>query len=142
MPMLGLIILILATWTTNVVNAYSGGLALTSLFRLKDDKRALTTAIAGGIGTLLALGGILNNLVSFLMILTAGICPLAGVMIADYWIKRRGRANRWAPVPGINWAGLAAWLIASAFSYFVTWGIPAVSGIVVAIVLYVVFDAV
>ena len=141
MPALGLAILILATWTTNVVNAYSGGLALTSLFRLKDNKRALTTAVAGGLGTLLALGGILNHFIAFLTILTAGICPLAGVMIADYWIKRKGRKERWTPVPGINWAGFAAWLIASVVSYFVAWGIPAVNGIVAAILLYLLFDA-
>ena len=141
MPAVGLIILILATWTTNVVNAYSGGIALTSLFRLKDNKRALTTAIAGILGTILALAGILNHFVTFLTILTAGICPLAGVMIADYWIRRKGRVDQWAPRPGIHWPGVAAWLIASVVSYFITWGIAAINGIVLAIILYLVFEA-
>ena len=39
-PVLGLIILILATWTTNTINAYSAGIALTNLFQLPDSKRA------------------------------------------------------------------------------------------------------
>jgi len=140
-PVLGMIILILATWTTNVVNAYSGGLAVTNMFRLKGDKRALTTAIAGIVGTALALFGILDGFVTFLSILTAGIVPLAGVMITDYWIKRKGRPENWAPVPGVNWAAVIAWLGASAISYFVTWGITAVNGIVSALVLYLLLDA-
>jgi cytosine permease len=142
MPVLGLIILILATWTTNAINAYSGGLALTSMFRLSDNKRALTTAIAGIIGTVLALAGILNNFIGFLTILTAGICPLAGVMIADYWIRNKGRAESWSPEPGVYWPGLAAWRAASAISYFVTWGITAVNGIVSAIILYLALSAI
>lgn len=142
MPVLGLVILILATWTTNAINAYSGGLALTSMFRLRDNKRALTTAVAGIIGTVLALAGILNNFISFLTILTAGICPLAGVMIADYWIRNKGRPGAWAPVRGLNWAGLIAWLAASVISYTVTWGISAVNGIVSAIILYLALSAI
>jgi cytosine permease len=53
-PVLGLIILILATWTTNTINAYSAGIALTNLFQLPDSKRALATAVAGILGTVLA----------------------------------------------------------------------------------------
>ncbi len=140
MPFMGLTILILATWTTNAINAYSGGLALTNMFKLSDSKRALTTAIAGLVGTVLALTGILDNFVNFLLILTAGIVPLAGVMIADYWIKRKGRPENWTTIPGVNWAGMIAWLIASVVSYYVSWGISAVNGIVCAIVLYLVLD--
>lgn len=137
-PVLGFIILILATWTTNTVNAYSGGLAITSMFKLSDDKRAAATAVAGGIGTLLAIFGIINHFVSFLVVLTAGITPIAGVMIADYWIRNKGNPDTWSPCPGINWSGIIAWLAGSLVGLFVKWGSQAINAIFVAGVLYLV----
>lgn len=46
-PLLGLIALVLATWTTNVTNAYSGGLALSNLLGFDESKFKITTGIAG-----------------------------------------------------------------------------------------------
>lgn len=142
LPVIGLVVLILATWTTNTVNAYSGGLALTNMFNLKDNKRALTTAIAGGLGTLLAVIGILNFFIPFLMILTAGITPIAGVMIADYWIRKRGKKDNWEPVKGIKWTAIAAWLAGGLVGYFVKWGIAPINAIVVSLVLYLILDSI
>ena len=53
-PFLGLLALVLATWTTNVTNAYSGGLALSNLLGFDESKFKITTGIAGACGTLLA----------------------------------------------------------------------------------------
>lgn len=39
-PAFGLVALVLATWTTNTVNAYSGGLAITNMFNLDDSRRS------------------------------------------------------------------------------------------------------
>lgn len=135
-PVLGFIILILATWTTNAVNAYSGGLAITNMLKLSDNKRAAATAVAGGIGTILAISGIINYFISFLLILTAGITPIAGVMIADYWIRNKGNAKDWKPVPGIHWNGIIAWLAGTLVGLFVKWGSQAINAIVVAGVIF------
>ena len=56
----------LATWTTNVTNAYSGGLALSNLLGFDESRFKITTGIAGGIGTLLAAFGLLNAFQGFL----------------------------------------------------------------------------
>ena len=45
LPAIGMIVLILATWTTNVGNAYSAGIAVVNMFKLRDDRRAIVTAI-------------------------------------------------------------------------------------------------
>ncbi len=87
------LMLLLATWTTNVTNAYSAGLAIVKGMGLKDSLRPKATAISGLIGTLLAVAGILENFESFLIILTALVTPIAGVMIADYWIVCRGKVE-------------------------------------------------
>lgn len=46
LPLIGLVALILATWTTNVSNAYSGGLSLSVLLGQDEKKSQMTTAIA------------------------------------------------------------------------------------------------
>ena len=137
-PVLGFITLILATWTTNAVNAYSGGLAITNMFNLDSSKRAFATAVAGGIGTILAVLGFISHFISFLTVLTAGITPIAGVMIADYWIRNRGKADSWASAEGINWAGIIAWLIGSFTGLFLKWGSSAINAIIVSGVCFLI----
>lgn len=90
LPFVGLLCLILATWTTNCGNAYSGGIAIVGIFNLKDDKRAIVTLIAGTIGTVLAIVGIMNFFTPFLNFISLLVPPMAGVAIADYWILGRG----------------------------------------------------
>lgn len=46
LPLVGLFALVAATWTTNVTNAYSGGLALSNLLGFDESRFKLTTAIA------------------------------------------------------------------------------------------------
>ncbi len=101
------LMLLLATWTTNITNAYSAGLAIVTGLELEDNKRGIATAIAGLIGTLLAVGGILEHFESFLTILTALVTPIAGVMIADYWLISKG--NKEAFLNKQNYFSLAIW---------------------------------
>jgi cytosine permease len=133
---LGLIALILATWTTNTVNAYSGGLAITNLFNLDDSKRSMATAIAGILGTVLAVAGIINYFVNFLMILTSAIPPVAGVMIADYWLVKGGKSEDFKAKAGINVIGVASWFIGSVVAIGIKKGIQPINGIIVSMVIY------
>lgn len=135
--LIALIILILATWTTNTVNAYSGGLAVTSIFNLKDEKRAIATAVTGLLGTILAIAGILNYFVDWLILLTTAIPPVVGVMIADYWIINKGRAEQWQPKNGINWIGIISWLVGFIIAFSIKIGISSVNGILASLVVYI-----
>ncbi|MGX2947062.1 cytosine permease [Enterococcus alishanensis] len=110
-PLIGGIALILATWKTNVINAFSGGLAIINVFGISKEKEKIAVAVAGGIGTLLAVVGILNYFVPIMSILSAMIPAVAGVMIASYWVIQKGDPEKWAPVSGINWLGINSWLI-------------------------------
>lgn len=135
----GAVILILATWTTNTVNAYSGGLAIVSLFNMENKLRPLMTFIAGAIGTVLAIMGILNYFTSFLTVLTASIPPIAGSMIADYWICKKGNRNMWeAGIVDINWIGIASLVIGFIVALFMKTGISAINGIISSMVCYLV----
>lgn len=138
-PVLGLLVLVLATWTTNVSNAYSAGFALLSLTRAKDEKRAFFTLLAGVLGTLLAVLGITNYFNSFLNVLAAFIPPVAGVVIVDYFIISKADPEAWKPTAGANLAGILSWLVGSVVALaFPTVLVPTVNGIVVACILYLI----
>ncbi|MCG8485752.1 MAG: cytosine permease [Clostridia bacterium] len=135
-PSLGLVALILATWTTNTVNAFSGGLAITNLFNLDDSKRKLTTAAAGILGTVLAIAGIINYFVNFLMLLTSALPPVAGVMIADYWLCKKGDPDKFGVKLKWNMAGILSWVIGAGIAIAVNKGIQPINGIVVSMITY------
>ena len=150
-PFFGLLALVLATWTTNVTNAYSGGLALSNLLGFDESRFKITTGIAGGVGTLLAAFGLLNRFQAFLSLMSGLLPPLAGVIIANYWIVGRGRRDRFQVVEGFFAPGLIAFF-AGAFIACLTGGtfasfpglawlnvpffVGPVNGIIVSLLLY------
>ena len=156
-PFIGLIALVLATWTTNVTNAYSGGLALSNLLGFDESKFKITTGIAGGIGTLLAAFGLLNAFQGFLSLMSALIPPLAGVLIANYWIVGKGKKESFSIRSGFSAPGVISFLVGAIFACitggtfasfpglvealpFLNWPffVGPVNGIVVSLVLYVI----
>ena len=95
LPAIGLIILILATWTTNTNNAYCAGISTVAMLNMKDNKRAIATAVCGAIGTVLAMMGFDALIGTFVDLLGVFFFPVAGVMLVDYWIIRKGDPNAW-----------------------------------------------
>ena len=110
-PLLGLLALVLATWTTNVTNAYSGGLALSNLLGFDESKFKITTAIAGACGTLLAALGLLNAFQGFLSLMSGLIPSLAGVIIAEYWIIGKGKRENFSIKKGFSAIGIISYIV-------------------------------
>lgn len=136
-PVLALLVLILATWTTNVSNAYSSGFALLNLSGAKDSFRPYATLIAGVIGTLLAIFGILGVFNSFINLLAVFIPPVAGCVIADYWLINRGKPDRWKPGKGINWIGIVSLVAGAGITLLLpSFFIAPVNAIVIAAAVY------
>jgi cytosine permease len=138
LPLLSMIVLILATWTTNTGNIYSAGLAVLKIVNGKDSLRPVVTAIAGVAGTLLAMAGILNAFMAVLTLLGGLIPSCVGVIICDYWIVGRGNKKNWRPLKGFNWLGVAAWAIGSVVALKFSFFSPAFDGIIVSIVAYII----
>jgi cytosine permease len=130
----GLILLILATWTTNVLNVYSGGLAITNIFGLKSKDRTKMTIILAAIGVLLGLIGIMERLQPFLIVLTILLPPYMGVVIADYFVLKRHDVYH----NPISWPAVIAWGAGALTATFVKLGIPFINGIIVSFVLFLV----
>lgn len=165
---LGLLALICGTWTTNVTNAYTGGLALSVMLGIDEKKSKIPTAAAGICGIIVALVGALAAagfyavFQNFLSILSALIPPLAGIMIADYWILGKGDKDNFKVIEGLYWPGLisliAGILVACSTggtfaSYFpglvqalpilnVSFFVGPINGIVVSLVLYAILGSI
>ena len=111
-----MLVLILATWTTNTGNAYMSGLAACKMFSIKDSKRPLVTMICGMLGVLMAIAGLADFLNTYISILGAVVPPIMGVVICDYWVICKAKKENWSPVRGINWIGIIAWVIGGGFA--------------------------
>ena len=137
-PLLAIIVLIIATWTTNTGNAYFGGMAVMKIGNFKDDKRPIVTLFVGVAGILLAMLGLADALIGFITVISAIIPPIAGVVIADYWIIGRGRPENWFRAKGFNWLGIIAWACGAVVGYFFSFFSPASDSILVATILYII----
>jgi cytosine permease len=131
-PFLAMSILILATWTSNVINIYSSGLAFNNLFNRGDENRSKTTLIVGVFGILLAALGVLSHFMSFISLLTITITPIAGVMISDYFISQTYKEN----AQKINWKGIFSWMSGVILMLSMTSEIKNIMGIISAAFVY------
>lgn len=139
-PLLGMIVLVLATWTTNTTNSYSAGIDLVMLFNAEDNKRPMMTLIAGMIGTMLAVFGAIDFFQDFLSWIGYTFTPIAGVMIADYWILCKGDKKLWKPKDGIGWNALISWIIGVVLSVKLTSAYAIVIGVLGSIVCFVLLE--
>ncbi|MDE0344366.1 MAG: DUF917 family protein [Boseongicola sp.] len=86
------------------------------------------------IGTLLALAGIMDHFVDFLILLGIIVPPIAGVYLADYFLLRPTRINvdRDEPVPDFRWDAIAAWVLGCAVGFLENgygWSLTSVTAI-------------
>ncbi|GAB1511260.1 purine-cytosine permease family protein [Actinophytocola sp. KF-1] len=149
----GIIILVSATVKINDWNLYSSSLGfvntLSTVFGLRVNRVVATIAI-GVLGTVLSALGILDRFADFLTVLGVALPPIAGVMVAEYFLVRRWRpaldASRgqgalpgtepgWVPVTLVIWVGAA---VLGYWTEQVQFGIPALNSLVVAGVVYLV----
>lgn len=142
----GLLMLILAAWTTNVSNIYVASLALSNITSWT---RVRTSIIASIAGILLALGGIYSfqGLINYLMLITAVLIPTTGVLVVDYFIRNKQKLlveelfkkedSAYWFYKGWNIRAVIAWASGAIITFIVpqSW-IPAVSAMIVSGVVY------
>ncbi len=97
----GLVIIVLAAWSTNCLNPYWGGIALSTLStgsrRLpRGIPRSASTAIVVGLGCLTAILGIYSyaGFMTFVNVLASTLGPANGIIIADYFFLRGKGTNK------------------------------------------------
>ncbi len=140
----GFVLMYVAQAKAQVLNTYSGSLSLSNffdaLFGWRPGRLAMVV-LGNAIGLVMTAGGILQLLQTWLGLLGILTTSFVGVILADYYVVRRGcRAPRTA-VEAYNAAGLAAILLSSAVAYTCQSGGVGVLrlGFLVALVLSLVF---
>ncbi|MBI4445830.1 MAG: hypothetical protein HY645_07955 [Acidobacteria bacterium] len=113
---IGFLLMYLAQAKAQVLNTYSGSLALTNLFDVLGRWRPgrFAMVILGNIiGMLMVVGGILELIQRWLNALGILTTCFAAVMIADYYlVRKRTRADH-KRVEAVNWAGILSIVVAS-----------------------------
>lgn len=143
LPVIAMLVLILATWTTNTGNAYMSGLAACKMFSIKDKDRPKATMAVGVLGTIIAIAGLASVLEGFINIVGATVPPIMGIVIADYWVMCKGKPDNWKPQRGVNWVGIISWVLGGGFALCETLGVftvfsAALDGVIVAFVAYII----
>ena len=155
---LGLLIVVLSAWSTNCINPYWGGIALSTLtsgtrFSKNGMPRVLSTSIVVGLGAISAIAGIysVSGFMVFVRIMAGTLAPANGIIIADYFFLRGRGKNRLSADDltkqggkywywhGWNPVALIAWTVGIIYSYSVRstyWLVPPFSTQVVAGILY------
>ena len=108
LPAVGLVALVLSAWTVNASNVYSAGLGFAVMLGRGESGSKMTTLVSGLAGIALALAGILGAFQLFLSLLSAAAPALAGAVVADYWLVRKGRPENVSVQEGFSVPGVAA----------------------------------
>ena len=148
----GATIAVVSTVKLNNLNLYSSSLGFSTLvhaLRLRRGgaiDRVRLTWWVGIASTGLSTLGILDHFIGFLVLLGVAIPPIAGIMMVDYYLLRRDRAElRRARATGVlpvgserlNPVALAAWLLACASALLLPGvGIPALNALAVGSISY------
>ena len=127
---------------TTIVNAVPGRAKL----------KFLPTALIVGIISIIGSTwfGLLNQFTTFLVTIGALFAPVFAIMIADYYIVKRGaytadilkaREGRYWYLAGVNWAAVVVWAIGAVAAYVFTYTLPTPVGatipaFVITFVLY------
>lgn len=110
----GIALLALNIWTTNDNALYASGLGLANITGWQ---RQVVTVIGGVLGTLFA-DFLYHHFVGWLIFLSVSLPAIGGIIIGDYFIRRRRTLNPVLerPAAGIRWAAMIAWAAAVAVS--------------------------
>jgi cytosine permease len=138
-----LVIVVLSSWLTNVVNLYSAALSLSSV--LTRVRERYVVVAAGLLCTGVASLDLLNRLTDFLFGLSVVFAPIAGILITDFFLIRKQtlyEVEQHTPAKGFSAAALIAWGCGIAASLLPTSGrvflsgIEALDGLAIASVIY------
>lgn len=133
--LVALLMLFANIWTTQDNTIYNFAAAGCNLFRT--EKRRTVTVTGAIIGTALAILGIYDYLIPFLILLGTFIPPIGAIIVTNFWYVYRGQPPKLSDVvlPSFDWVGISAYVIGSLCAYLSPW-MPPIVGVVVASLVY------
>jgi cytosine permease len=135
---LGILMLFLNLWTTQDNTVYNFAIAGCNLVRTQ--RRKTVTVVGAAIGTVLAVLGMYEWLIPFLILLGTFIPPIGGVIMASFFVyyKRQYPSFEETVLPAFNLPGLSAYAVGSIAAYTSPWIAPIV-GVLVSACAYSLF---
>ena len=131
---LAVLVLGLNIWTTNDNALYTGGLGLSNIFGLS--KKAMVL-ISGLIGTVAAVW-LYWNFCGWLNVLNCTLPPVGIILILHYFMNRKAYAEGTVPEKKVDWWAVAGVVLGAVVANLVKWGFPAINGMVVAAVCFLI----
>lgn len=130
-------------FTTNATNLYSTSLNLANTFNMDRRKLIVIILVVCGLLTFTRPNEI-DNFFVFLNVLGIVVPPLAGIILADFYLVHRGSYEPLAQARLKNWniAPWLTWAITLVILYFFRFGLDALNGVVISLVLYPILNAV
>lgn len=130
-----LLILILAQWTTNDNNLYTGSLGFANCLPFTKHQIVVVTGVLATIAGAL---GLADYFTTWLNLLGVGIPPVAGVIICDYYLLK---GQKYEYGPGTRYCKVNVWafvalLTGATVGFGVKWGIASINSLVISIVVY------
>ena len=131
---LAVLVLGLNIWTTNDNALYTGGLGLSNIFGLS--KKAMVL-ISGVIGTIAAVW-LYWNFCGWLNVLNCTLPPVGIILILSYFMDREAYLDGTVEIKTVNWFSVAGVVLGAVVANLVHWGVPAINGMAVAAVCYII----
>lgn len=130
-----IIVLGLNIWTTNDNALYASSLGFSNITKLPKN---ILVIFNGMVGTIAAMW-LYNNFIGFLTILGSTLPSIGAIILADYFLVRKGKYEQFETVKfkSINWNAILAWVGGVAVANLVP-GIPPINGIIGTAVIYVI----
>ena len=131
---IAVLVLGLNIWTTNDNALFTSGLGLSNIFGLPKKTMVL---IAGLIGTLAAVW-LYWNFCDWLNILNATLPPVGIILIISYFTHRKEYLADAVPHKSVDWWAVFGVIAGAVVANLVKWGFPAINGMAVAAVCYLI----
>lgn len=130
-----IIVLGLNIWTTNDSALYASGLGFANITKITKHKVVVFNGIVGTIAAM----WLYNNFVGFLTILGSTLPSIGAIVLADYFILKRGKYQSFETMTfkAVNWIAIAAWVCGVVIAKFAP-GIPPINGLLGSAIIYVV----
>jgi cytosine permease len=131
---LAVLVLGLNIWTTNDNALYTGGLGLSNIFGLSKKTMVI---ISGIIGTVAAVW-LYWNFCDWLNVLNCTLPPVGIILILHYFMNRKAYAEGTVKEKKVDWFAIAGVVIGAVVANLVKWGFPAINGMAVAAVCFLI----
>ncbi|MFM1653240.1 cytosine permease [Brevibacillus sp. B_LB10_24] len=130
-----IIVLGLNIWTTNDSALYASGLGFANITKISKHKVVVFNGIVGTVSAM----WLYNNFVGFLTILGSTLPSIGAILLADYFILKRGKYEPFETLTfkAVNWVAIFAWVCGVVIAKFAP-GIPPINGLLGSAIIYVV----